>query len=51
VPGQRHVQDLVCPQLPHLHGQHAAARQRARHHGGGPALGHDGQAPLSRAGG
>ena len=24
-------------------GQHAAARQRARHHGGGPALGHHGR--------
>ena len=54
VPRQRHVQDLVCPQLPHLRGQHAPARQRARHDGRGPALGHDGQAALpgaARAGG
>ena len=47
VPRQRHVQDLVRAQLPHLRGQHAAARQRARHDGGGAALGDDGEAPLS----
>ena len=37
LPRQRHVQDLVCAQLPHPCRQHAAARQRARHHGRGPA--------------
>ena len=50
VPRQRHVQDLVRPQLPHLRRQHAAARQRARHDGRGPALGHDGEAALSASG-
>ena len=34
VPRQRHVQDLVRPQLPHPCRQHAAARQCARHDGG-----------------
>ena len=43
LPRQRHVQDLVRAQLPHARRQHAAARQRARHHGRGPALGHDGR--------
>ena len=43
-PGQRHVQDLVRPQLQGAHAQHRAAGQRPRHHGRRPALG-DGRAP------
>ena len=43
LPRQRHVQDLVRPQLPHPRRQHAAARQRARDHGRRAALGHDGR--------
>ena len=48
---QRHVQDLVRAQLPHLGRQHAAARQRAGHHGRGAALGDDGGDALSGAAG
>ena len=46
---QRHVQDLVRPQLPHLRRQHAAARQRAGDDGCGAAVGDDGGAAASRA--
>ena len=49
LPGQRHVQDLVRPQLPHPPCQHAAARQRAGDHGGGLAVGDHGGAAPSRA--
>ena len=41
--GQRHVQDLVCPELPHPDVQHAAAGQCAGHHGSRPAVGDDGR--------
>ena len=51
LPRQRHVQDLVRPQLPLARRQHAAARQRARHDGSRPAVGDDGQAAPSRTGG
>ena len=54
LPRQRHVQDLVRPQLPHPRREHAAARQRARDHGRRTALGDDGRHALSeppRAGG
>ena len=43
LPRQRHVQDLVRPQLPHPRRQHAPARQRARHHGRRAALGDHGR--------
>ena len=43
LPGQRHVQDLVRPQLPHPCRQHAAARQCARHDGRRAAVGDDGR--------
>ena len=46
-PRQRHVQDLVCPELPDPRRQHAAARQRAGDNGRGPALGDDGVDALS----
>ena len=46
-PRQRHVQDLVRPQLPHEGRQYASARQRARDHGGGPAVGDHGGTALS----
>ena len=44
LPRQRHVQDLVRPELPDPCRQHPAARQRARHDGRRPAVGHDGGA-------
>ena len=47
-PRQRHVQDLVRPQLPHLDAQHAAARQRAGDDGRGAAVGDDGGDAVSR---
>ena len=47
LPGQRDVQNLVCAQLPHSRREHAVARQRARHHGGGTALRHHGEAAQS----
>ena len=46
---QRHVQDLVRAQLPHPRRQHAAARQRARHHGRRPAVGDHGGDALPEA--
>ena len=49
--GQRDVQDLVCPELPHLRRQHAAAGQRAGDDGRRPAVGNDGGDALSRAAG
>ncbi len=49
-PRQRHVQDLVRPQLSHQRRQHAAARQRAGDHGGGAAFGdRSGAAPPQAA--
>ena len=51
LPRQRHVQDLVRAQLPHPRRQHAAARQRARDHGRGPAVGDDGGDALPEAAG
>ena len=47
LPRQRHVQDLVRPQLPHPCRQHAPARQRARHHGRRAPLGDHGRLPQS----
>ena len=47
LPRQRHVQDLVCPQLPHPPRQHAAARQRAGDDGSRTAVGDDGGASQS----
>ena len=44
---QRHVQDLVCAELPDARRQHAAAGQRAGDDGRGPALGDDGRDALS----
>ena len=44
---QRHVQDLVRPQLSHAGGEHSPARQRAGHDGRGPAGGHYGRAAPS----
>ena len=49
LPRQRHVQDLVRPQLPHPCRQHAAARQCAGHDGRRPALGDDGGDAVPRA--
>ena len=48
LPRQRHVQDLVCAQLPHPCREHASARQRARHHGRRPSLGDHGRVSQSR---
>ena len=48
---QRHVQDLVRAQLPHLGRQHAAARQRVGDHGRGSAVRDDGVDALSGAAG
>ena len=45
LPRQRHVQDLVPPQLPHSRCQHTPARQRPPNDGAWAALGHhDGDA-------
>ncbi len=46
---QRHVQDLVRAQLPHLRREHAAARQRAGDHGRGTSVGDDGGNALSES--
>ena len=43
-PRQRHVQDLVRPQLPHAGVEHAAAGQRPGDDGSRPPLGDDGRA-------
>ena len=51
LPRQRHVQDLVRAQLPHPRRQHAAARQRARHHGRRAAVGDGGEAAQPGAAG
>ena len=53
LPRQRHVQDLVCPQLSHARRQYAAARQRAGDDGRRAAVGDHGEdrrsiAPRSR---
>ncbi len=46
-PRQRHVQDLVRPQLSHQRRQYAAARQRPRDHGCGSSFGDRGVADPS----
>ncbi len=50
LPRQRHVQDLVRPQLPHAGRQHPAARQRAGDDGRRAAVGDDGGHAVSRRG-
>ena len=47
--GQRHVQDLVRPRLPHAPAEHRPARQRARDHGRGLALRNVRRAAVSEA--
>src|SRR5271156_262281 len=49
LPRQRHVQDLVRPQLPHSRCQHTPARQCPCNDGGRATFGHYGRDALSNA--